>query len=152
MSRSSTDVGRARPFELGEDIAQAVDATAAPNRGPARAEEPCEGGAVDRLDFLAQPRQRAPAQHAQHVLVAPFAFDAAGSEVAVQQRAGRLQPSQRLAHERFGQRPARCRFAREERRMRAAEAQPAGRRGRRGAGLRKTSGTPMGGDTPRASR
>ena len=69
-------------LQLGDHLRQAAAAAAvAAHTVPAR-QEACQRLRLDRLDLAPQPRQRAPAQHAQHVRVAPLALDAAGPELA----------------------------------------------------------------------
>ena len=46
-------------------------------------EEPCIGALLDRLDFLAQECERPTTQLTQHLGIAPLAFDAAGTELAI---------------------------------------------------------------------
>ncbi len=53
---------------------------------------------VDRLDLLAQPRERPPTEAAQDVRIDPLALDAAGPELAFDQLAGLGEPEQ----QRFG--------------------------------------------------
>ena len=60
-------------------------------------QEPGEHDRLDRFDLASQARQRAPPEPAQHLDVAPFALEAPGSELAVDDAAVRLEPGHRLA-------------------------------------------------------
>ena len=90
--------------------------------GPATGAIPChagrnraERGRVDRLDLAAQPRQRASAQEAQDVRVAPLALRAARPELAAQDRAGGEQPLERVLDDADRQAPPGRRLGRQER-------------------------------------
>ena len=66
-----------------DDIEQRVEPGARAGQPVPGDEEPAEHVRLDRLDLLAQRRQRAAADEAQHVGVAPFAALAAGPELAL---------------------------------------------------------------------
>ena len=55
--------------------------------------------AVDRLDFLTEPCQRAPAQHPQHFRVAPLSLQPARAEIPVDQASGCLQRLKGFPHQ-----------------------------------------------------
>ena len=66
---------------------------------------PCQAGKeaaerlrVDRLDLATQRGERAPAQHAQHTVVAPLRRGPAGPELADDDAPVLLEPAQRLEH------------------------------------------------------
>ena len=70
-------------MQLLERLDERVEpAPAAPDALP-RGQEARERRGVDRLDLVAQRRERPAPQHAQHVRVAPLALDAARPELAV---------------------------------------------------------------------
>ena len=138
---ASRSTGRNPRTRAGRTSCSRIDAgTAAPCRraiasisasGPVDGgTSPCHAGrnrpsvdGVDRLDLLAERGERPATEPAEHVDVAPFAFDAAaavrGAELAVRDASARLQRVERGAHAiHAGAQPGR-RLAGEERRVRA---------------------------------
>ena len=87
-----------RARQHAEHVDDAVDA--APVRADAvpRRQEAGERAAVDGLDLLAQRRERAAAQLAQHVVVAPLALDAVGPELAAHDAAVGFERFERRQH------------------------------------------------------
>src|SRR5579871_5066328 len=83
-----------RAFELHEHLQQPIQAAGFGADAVPRRQEAPERGGRDWFDFAPQARQRASAQRAQHVWIAPFALRAAGSELASEQAAGLLEPPQ----------------------------------------------------------
>ena len=84
-------------LQLFERLDERVGAAPAPADALPRAQEPRVGRRVDRFDLVAQRGERAAAQDAQHVRVAPFAFDAAGPELAEHDATVGLEAGQRGA-------------------------------------------------------
>jgi hypothetical protein len=82
-------------------------------------EEAAEHLGLHRLDVLAQGGERAAAQRAQHVLVAPLAAVAAGAELAFDDASGGRQPLQRGVHDRYAEAETCRRIRRRERPVRA---------------------------------
>ena len=107
--------GQRQALELRHCLGQAVE-TASPSRPdplPGR-EEARERGRLDRLDLAPQARQRAAAQAAQHLRVAPLAFGAAGTELPAHERSGGEHPLQRRLDGGRRQAPAPRRLGRQE--------------------------------------
>ena len=90
------------------------------DRGDAvpRRQEPGEGDRVDRLDLAPQLRQGPPAKEAKDVRIAPFAFRAAGPELAAEQRPAADQAIEGVLDDARWQPPATRRFGAQERSMR----------------------------------
>ncbi len=78
-------------------------------------QEPGERRRIDRLDLAAQPGQRAAAQDAQHVRVAPLALGATRPELATQQGARREQALQGVLDDADRQAQPTRRLGRQER-------------------------------------
>ena len=78
---------------------------------------------LDRLDFVAQPREGAAAQHPQHAGVGPLAARAAGPELAFDQTTLGGEPHQQRLGRRRAQAVPRCEIKGGERRVRARVAQ-----------------------------
>ena len=141
--------------DLGEALEAATRGAAArlARRGDAvpRRQEPAERRRVDGLDLAAQPGERPAPEEAEHLRVAPLALDAAGPELAAQERPVGEQPLERVVDDADRQPPAPGRVRRQERAVgpRVAGEQPSSAAV---AGARKASGTPTGGATPTPSR
>ena len=82
-----------------------------------------ERARLDRLDFLTQLRQRAPADDAQHLRVAPLALRPAGAELAFHEPAALDEALQRLRDHGDAEAVALRDFGRRERAVRAREAE-----------------------------
>ena len=93
-SASRADAGIGETLQLGDRIDERVDA--APGRRDAlpRGEEASEHDRVDGFDLAAQPRERAPAEAAEDVDVAPLALESARPELAVDDPTVGLEPGQ----------------------------------------------------------
>ncbi len=152
-----------QPGQLVDDLGQPLEGGAAAQRRPGRAaDRPARrpasragtapsAGRVDRLDLAPQARQRATAEQAQDLRVAPLALGAARPELAAQERARREQPLERVLDDADRQAPARAgsgvRNGPWVRAQRASSPSSAAT-----AGPRNASGTPTGGATPTPSR
>ena len=89
-----------RALQLLDAVEQRVEAPTLARHALPGHRQPAQCFGLDRLDLLAQPRQRALAQGPQHVDAAPLALDAAGPELALQHTPGGGQPRQQLLHDR----------------------------------------------------
>src|ERR1051326_2334987 len=69
-----------------DDVEERVEAGAPRDHALPRGDETAEHGRLDGLDFVTQPRERAPAQRAKDVGIAPLAVHAARTGLAFDER------------------------------------------------------------------
>ena len=117
-----------------------------------RGQEARQRRRLHRLDLAAQPGQRAPPEQAQHVRVAPLALDAAGPELAAQERARLDEPRERLLDDPDREPPAGAPAPPPGRDRASGPTGPGARRARRASRPRNAAGVPGGGWAPVASR
>ncbi len=79
--------GERRPLQALDDVEQRVETDSPPHDALPRGDEPAEHGGLDGLHLLAQAGERAAAQGAQHVGIAPLAMGSARPELAFEQLA-----------------------------------------------------------------
>ena len=112
-----------RALQRFDDFEQTFQATALFRDQLPAGDEARVGGGVDRLDFLAQLRQRAHANRSQHFHLAPLALRSAGTELALDEPAALDETLQRRRYDRDAEAIAPRDVRRCERAVRAREAE-----------------------------
>ena len=136
--RLQAEAGAAHPASWSTTWSTTVDAAQATALGPVdvlpREQEAAERGGLDRLDLLPEPGQRTPAQHPQHLGVAPLGAGPGRSELALEHASLPAEALQGLAGDGRAESESRGHVGDGERAVGAGEAaDQVGRAGRRRA-------------------